>query len=281
MPLNIMFVVLLAALLHATWNFLVKRTDDKHMSMTAVVFGHVPFAAVGLLYSSLPKIDSIPYIIAGAMLHTGYQLFLLYSYRIGDLSQVYPLARGVAPLLVAGISVLLLGVHLSQFELAAIIMIGTGIMSLTLVRRSDGMRNRRASSFAVITGGFIAVYSLVDGLGAREAGTALGFYSCLSILNGIIFAAIMRIIRPGLIKKVVSQNYRLALCGGAASFTAYALVIWAFTLAPIALVAALRETSIIFALLFGVFGLKERLDLIKICATMFTMLGVGMLRFNR
>ena len=276
-----MIVVLMAALLHASWNLLVKRTEDKHMSMSAVVFGHLPFAAIALLCTSSPKLDSLPYVIAGAVLHTGYQLFLLYSYRIGDLSQVYPLARGVAPLFVAGISVLLLGVKLSQFELAAIVTIGAGIMSLTLVRRSDGLRNGHAASMAVITGGFIAAYSLVDGLGAREAGTAVGFYSCLSILNAIIFAAIMRIIRPGLIKKVVYRNWRLVFGGGCASFTAYALIIWAFTQAPIALVTALRETSIIFALLLGVFVLKERLDLIKIFATMLTMLGVGMLRVNR
>jgi len=276
-----MIVVLMAALLHASWNFLVKRTEDKHMSMSAVVLGHLPFAAAALLCTPLPKLDSLPYVIAGAVLHTGYQLFLLYSYRIGDLSQVYPLARGVAPLFVAGISVLVLGVKLSHFELAAIVTIGAGIMSLTLVRRSDGLRNGHAASMAVITGGFIAAYSLVDGLGAREAGTAVGFYSCLSILNAIIFAVIMRIIRPGLIKKVVYQNCRLAFYGGCASFIAYALVIWAFTQAPIALVAALRETSIIFALLLGVFVLKERLDLIKICATMLTMLGVWMLRVNR
>jgi drug/metabolite transporter (DMT)-like permease len=97
----------------------------------------------------------------------------------------------------------------------------------------------------------------------------------------MIFAAFMRFIRPGLIKKVVSQNWRLAFSGGCASFTAYALVIWAFTLAPIALVTALRETSIIFALLLGVFVLKERLDLVKLIATMLTMLGVGMLRVSR
>jgi drug/metabolite transporter (DMT)-like permease len=215
------------------------------------------------------------------VLHTGYQLFLLNSYRIGDLSQVYPLARGVAPLIVAGISVLLLGVHLSQFELIAIIMIGTGIMSLTSVRRSDGLRNARAASMAIITGGFIASYSLVDGLGAREAGTAVGFYGCLTIINAVIFATIIRINRPGILKRVIFENWRLVLTGGGASFAAYALVIWAFTLAPIALVTALRETSIIFALLLGVFVLKERLDLIKVFATLLTMLGVGMLRVNR
>jgi drug/metabolite transporter (DMT)-like permease len=281
MSLAVMTIVLIAALLHASWNYLVKQTEDKHLSMSAVVLGHTPFAAAALLCTPLPEFNSLPYVIAGAVLHTGYQLFLLYSYRIGDLSQVYPLARGVAPLFVAGISVMLLGVNLSQFELIAIVTIGTGIMSLTLVRRSDGLRNRRATSLAIITGGFIAAYSIVDGLGAREAGTALGFYSCLSILNAIIFAAFMGFIRPGLIKKVVSQNWRLAFSGGCASFTAYALVIWAFTLAPIALVTALRETSIIFALLLGVFVLKERLDLVKLIATMLTMLGVGMLRVNR
>ena len=281
MSITVMTIVLIAALLHASWNFLVKQTEDKHLSMSAVVLGHTPFAAAALLYTPLPEFDSLPYVIAGAVLHTGYQLFLLYSYRVGDLSQVYPLARGVAPLFVAGISVMLLDVNLSQFELIAIVIIGTGIMSLTLVRRSDGLRNGRATSLAITTGGFIAAYSLVDGLGAREAGTALGFYSCLSILNAIIFAAFMRFIRPGLIKKVVSQNWRLAFRGGCASFTAYALVIWAFTLAPIALVTALRETSIIFALLLGVFVLNERLDLVKLIATMLTMLGVGMLRVNR
>ena len=216
MSLTVMTIVLIAALLHASWNYLVKQTEDKHLSMSAVVLGHTPFAATALLCSPLPELNSLTYVIAGAVLHTGYQLFLLYSYRIGDLSQVYPLARGVAPLIVAGISVMLLGVNLSQFELVAIVTIGTGIMSLTLVRRSDGLRNGRATSLAIITGGFIAAYSIVDGLGAREAGTALGFYSCLSILNAMIFAAFMRFIRPGLIKKVVSQNWRLAFSGGCA-----------------------------------------------------------------
>jgi drug/metabolite transporter (DMT)-like permease len=281
MSLTVMIVVLLAALMHASWNFLVKRSEDKHLGMSAIVLGHTPFAAAALLFAPLPQPASLPYLIAGAMLHTGYQLFLLNAYRIGDLSQVYPLARGVAPIIVAGISVIFLSVDLSVLELSAIILIGTGIMSLTLARRSDGLRNARASSLAIITGGFIAAYSLVDGLGAREAGTSLGFYGCLSMVNAFIFAAIMRIMRPGLVKTVVRQNWRLALSGGCASFTAYALVVWAFTLAPIAMVSALRETSIIFALLLSVFSLKEELDLVKVLATMATMLGIGILRINR
>lgn len=250
------------------------------MSMAAVVLGHLPFAAAGLLYSGLPDHGSIPFMAAGAVLHTGYQLFLLYSYSIGDLSQVYPLARGAAPMLVAGISVLLLGADLSQFELAAIIIIGAGIMSLAMARRDDGFRNGRAAAFAIATGGFIAAYSLVDGFGARQAGSALGFYSCLSILNALIFGSIMGVVRPGLIKNLIYKNHGLTFFGGGASFTAYALVIWAFTQAPIAKVTALRETSIIFALLLGVFGLRERFEPIKIFATTLTLIGVIMLRLH-
>lgn len=276
-----MFLVLLAALMHASWNFLVKCTQDKHLSMSAVVLGHVPFAIAAIIYSPSPDTGALPYLIVGAMLHTGYQLFLLNSYRIGDLSQVYPLARGVAPLIVAGISVMVLGIRLSGFELAAVLTIATGIMSLTLERSSDGLKNGRASALAIITGMFIAAYSLVDGLGARQAGTALGYYGWLSSINAVIFAVIMRFIRPGLVKKMIRNDWRLAIRGGFASFTAYSLVIWAFTMAPIALVSALRETSIVFALLLGVFVLKERLDLVKVFATVLTMIGVGMLRIHR
>jgi drug/metabolite transporter (DMT)-like permease len=281
MPLTVMSIVLFAALLHASWNFLVKSTEDKYLSMTAVVVGHTPFAVAALSFAPLPRIESLPYLLAGAVLHVGYQLFLLASYRVGDLSQVYPLARGVAPLIVAGISVTLLKVHLSWIELVAVITIGTGIMSLALVRRSDGLRNGQAACLAIITGGFIASYTLVDGMGAREAGTALGFYGWLSSMNALIFAAIMGVVRPGLVKKVVCREWRFALAGGGASFGAYAIATWAFTVAPIALVAALRETSIVFALLLGIFVLKERLDPMKVLATLCTMLGVGLLRVHR
>jgi len=281
MSVPVMLVVLLAALLHATWNFFVKSTADKHMSMTAVVLGHTPFAAAALCVAPLPDPASLPYILTGALLHVGYQLFLLQSYRLGDLSQVYPLARGSAPLIVAGVSMALLGVHLTSTEITAVVVIATGIMSLVLARRSDGLRNGRAALLSLATGGFIASYSLVDGLGARLAGTPLGFYGCLSIVDAVVLAGFMRMTRPGLVTRVVRKEWRFALRGGGASFLAYAMVTWAFTMAPIPLVTALRETSIVFALLFGVCFLKERLDLMKVFATACTLSGVGLLRMNR
>ena len=249
--------------------------------MSAVVLGHAPFAFLALFFVPLPNIESLNYIIAGALLHTGYQLFLLNSYRIGDLSQVYPLARGISPLIVATVSVLFLGNHLSQIEITAIIVICTGIMSLVLVRKSDGLRNYRAAILAVVTGIFIASYSLIDGLGARVSDSAVGFYACLSILNAIIFIIVILFKKPNTVKIVVVNNYKLALTGGLASFTGYSLIIWSFTMAPIPVVTALRETSIVFALLLGVFVLKERLDLMKLFASITTLIGAGLLKINK
>ena len=281
METSVFLIVLLAALLHATWNAVVKGGADKHLGMTAVVLGHIPISIIAILFVPLPGIASWPYFLAGIVLHIGYQLFLLNSYRFGDLTQVYPIARGTAPILVALISVLLLGVTLTTSQLLPVFMIAIGIMSLTLVRQRDGLRNPRAAILAFITGCFIAGYSLNDGLGARAAGTAVGFYAWLSLVNAILFAGIMRVMKPGLLSRVTTEGRRAFLLGGPASFAAYALVVWAFTQAPIALVTALRETSIIAALLIGVFFLKERLDLAKVASTVITLSGAILLRLAR
>ncbi|MDA0786270.1 MAG: EamA family transporter [Proteobacteria bacterium] len=273
--------VLLAALLHATWNAVVKGSGDKHLGMTAIVLGHAPIAIIILLFAPMPDLASWPFYAGGVMLHTGYQLFLLNSYRLRDLTQVYPIARGTAPILVALVSVLFLGVALTATQLLPVFMIAIGVMSLSFVRQRDGLRNPRAAALAFVTGCFIAGYSLVDGLGAREAGTALGFYGWLSLTNAVVFAAIMRITKPGLISRIPTEGLRAFLFGGPASFAAYALVVWAFTQAPIALVTALRETSIIAALIIGVFFLKERLDLAKVASTTITLTGAILLRFAR
>ncbi len=278
MTLTVFLAVLLAALLHASWNAMVKSGASKQLAMAAVVIGHAPFGVLAVVSSPTPTLASLPWLAAGVVLHVGYQLFLSGSYRLGDLTQVYPLARGSAPLIVAAVSALVLSSPLSHTELAAVGLIALGIISLSLVRRGDGQRNLRATALALVTGCFIACYSIVDGLGAREAGTALGFYGWLAIANAIIFAVITRVQTPDVWQRLPREGWQLCLFGGGASFAAYALVIWAFTEAPIALVTALRETSIVFALLIGVFVLKERLDLAKVFSTMTTLAGVVLLR---
>jgi len=175
----------------------------------------------------------------------------------------------------------LLGVHLSSVEILAVITIGAGILSMSLVRQADGLRNGQAARLALVTGGFIASYSLVDGLGARQSGSAVAFYGWIAIGNAIVFTIFTALRAPRVLLRIPTQAKRVFLIGGSASFAAYGLVIWAFTQAPIALVTALRETSIVFALLIGVFFLKERLDLAKVFSTMITLLGAVLLRFSK
>ncbi len=281
MTLTVFVAVIGAALLHASWNALIKSGPDKRAAMAAVMLGHMPLAALVIPFVPLPATASLPYLGAGILLHAGYQFFLLHSYRIGDLTQVYPIARGSAPLIVGLVSVLVLGVHLAPVEILGITIIGAGVLSLALVRRADGLRNARAAAMALTTGGFIAAYSLVDGLGARLAGTSLGFYSWLAIGNGLIILTYLLLVSPRALRDVATRGRWVFVIGGGASFVAYALVTWAFTQAPIALVTALREVSIIFALLIGVVFLKERLDLARVFATMTTLLGVILLRFAK
>jgi len=281
LELSVFVAVLVAAALHASWNALVKHADDKFLSMSAVVLGHAPFALAAMLITPLPAPESWPYLAGGVALHLGYQFFLLFAYRNGEFTQVYPIARGSAPLIVAFVSTAFLGVVFSTLQTTAIMMIGVGLMSLILVRNADGARNAKAGGLALATGCFIAAYSLVDGLGARQAGTALGFFAWLSLFNTIIFAAIMTACKPGLIRRVAREGRRIAIIGGGASFFAFAIVIWGFTKAPIALVTALRETSIVFALLIGVFFMKERMNLAKIVSIAVTLSGAVLLRLSR
>ena len=273
--------VLCAAVLHAAWNALVKGGADKRVNMACVILGHTPVALLVLCFVPLPAWESWPYLIGGIICHFGYQVFLLNAYTKGDLSQVYPIARGSAPLIVAAVSVIVLGVVLEPFELLAVAIIALGLMSMALVRGADGTRNLPAAKLALITGCFIASYSLIDGLGARVSGSPWGFYAILGLLNAVIFALYFAMTAPIVLRRTFTTGLRIFFIGGTASFVAYALVIWAFTQAPIALVTALRETSIVFSLLIGVFFFREKMNLSKVLATFATLSGAALLRFAK
>jgi drug/metabolite transporter (DMT)-like permease len=279
---NLVFIaVLTAALLHATWNAMVKGAADKRLNMSCVVLGHLPVALLVLSVTPTPDPASWPYLIAGMICHFGYQIFLLNAYNKGDLTQVYPIARGSAPLIVTAVSVLFLGVVLAPMELLAVGIIAIGLMSMALVRQIDGTRNLPAARLALVTGGFIASYSLIDGLGARVSGSPWAFYAWLGTFNAIVFAIYLAWVSPVTLRRTFTSGLRVFFIGGTASFVAYALVVWSFTQAPIALVTALRETSIVFALLIGVFVFNERLDLPKVIATFATLCGAALLRLAR
>ena len=239
----VFLAVIFAALLHALWNALIKGVSDTHLSMTALQLGSLPIALATLPFVPAPTAQSWSFLAAAVLLHFGYNMFLLVSYRVGDFTHVYPIARGSAPLLVAGVSVLFLDVHLRILEVAAILLIGAGILSISLVRHSDGERNLAAAFLALVTGCFIAAYSLVDGYGVRLAGTAVGFYCWVSIINSILFATYIRVTRPGLISEIPKRARHVFLIGGNATFVAFSIVLWAFTQEPIALVRAFSLPS--------------------------------------
>lgn len=279
MSVGVFAAVLLAAFLHAAWNAVVKGGGDKFMSMTGMAVGHAIPGTAAILLLPAPAPESWPWIAIGVALHFGYQWFLLNAYRLGDLSQVYPLARGSAPLIVAVVSVTALGVVLTGTEVAAILLIAAGIISIGLAR--SGRANPGAVSAALITGVFIAAYSLTDGIGARLSGSPIAYFGWTATLGGVAFAAFAQWRRPGMVRGLPRTAPGAFFFGGSASFAAYAIVVWAFTQAPIALVTALRETSIVFALLIGAFVLRERVDLARIASIFVTITGTVLMRFAR
>lgn len=276
MSVSVMLLVLLAAALHASWNYSVKKNADPDQSMTAVVIGHSPIALIIFAFAPFPAAMSWPWIVVGAILHVLYQWFLMSAYRLGDLSNVYPLARGSAPLIITLVSILFLDQRFLPLELLAIAIIILGILSQT--QFTQGKKQLQAAGLSLITGLIIASYSLVDGHGARLAETALGFYAALALINTGLLVLLMWWRRPGLVTRVWKQNQQLAITGGTASFAAYALVIWAFTQAPIALVSALRETSILFAVVLGMVLLKEKPTPRKLVSVVLMVLGLVLLR---
>ena len=279
MPLNLFLAIILAAFLHAVWNAMVKNEDNKYVAVTAIVLGHVPVSVLIILLTPIPSVESIPFIILSALLHIGYEWYLLSAYRFGDLTKVYPIARGTAPILITIVSLIFLGVALSNFEILGIIIISLGILSLSL-QGAKGIKNRSAVIYALVTGFFIMGYSITDGYGARVSNSFLSYMGWSFILNATIFPIILKINNKSeIITKTFKEGKKIFFIGGTLSYIVYGIVIWGFTQAPIALITALRETSIIFALLIGTFFLKEKFTLLKVIATFVIFFGVALLKF--
>lgn len=281
MEVHVFFLVLLAALCHATWNAFIKIDGDRLVFMAVMMAASGAAALSVTPFVPLPAPESWPYIAFSLLLHNGYIVFLLLAYRYGDLSHVYPLARGSAPLIVAFLSVTLLGEQLTGSALLGIFIMAAGIMSLSFTRGAQGLRDPWAVFFALGTGLFIAGYTFTDGVGARLAGSAHSYSAWILGLEVIPIVAFMLWKRKMCALPQIRQIWKPALLMGLISLAAYWTVIWAMTVAPIALVAALRETSIIFVVLFGVLFLKERLSLARLAATFFTLAGAALLKLNR
>ena len=191
MPIEVFVMILCAAFIHAAWNALVKANGDRLTLIKIMSLTQLILSLFLLPFFPVPGRDAWPYLIASSFVTTGYILFLAQAYRSGDLSHVYPLARGIAPLIVAAVSMAFLGEQLSQASQIAILFIGLGTTSLSLTRGVEGLRDIRMVGFALGAGGFIATYTLLDGLGARTSGTAHGYMVWVSVVaSAFIVAAV-------------------------------------------------------------------------------------------
>lgn len=244
--------------MHASWNAVVRVGLDRFSSILLLSMTQSALALALLPFTPTPAAAALPWIAAASLLHTGYKLFLIRAYQHGDLSQIYPLARGAAPPIVAVGGLIVLGERLPPLGWLSVVLIAGGV-ALMALRGGSGLGRLpgKALGYALGTAVFVAGYTLVDGQGARIAGSATAFAMWMFVGDGLVMLAYAFATRGPRAPVAVLSAWRTGLPAGALSLASYWIALWAFTRAPVALVAALRETSVLFAMLIGVLILKE------------------------
>jgi len=266
--------VLAAALLHAAWNAMLKGGRDITLDMAMVVAGGALVVVPLLPFIALPAPASWPYLGASVLIHIGYYTALAGTYRAGDLSHGYPLMRGTAPLLVAGFGAAVLGELPGPWMWLGIVLISGGVICIAFVGGASFLHNRRATAWALANAVLIALYTLVDGTGVRLSGSTTSYVAWLLFLDGFPYVLIIAWLRRGELLPYARRNWFRGVAGGAFSVAAYGIALWAMTRAPIAAVAALRETSVIFAAILGSWVLKEPFGRARLAGALAVVAGV-------
>lgn len=281
MDAYVFLAVLAAALCHAVWNAGLKTRIDPAIAVTVLAMAGGGIALPLLMVTGLPESASWPYLAASIVLHVIYFAALAEGYRSGDLGQVYPIARGTAPLLTTFGSLLLLNEQLGSSGLLGVVVLTAGVLLLSVRGgASAGGIQRRAVGFSLLTALSIAAYTLVDGRGAQVSGNAHAYAVTFFVLNGIAMG-LLGLLRDGDgLKAGLRTGWAILLGGGLLSFVSYWVALWAMTKAPIALVAALRETSVLFAAAIGVLLLKEPLLPARLVAAALVMAGLVLIRLH-
>ena len=287
LTLPVTLAVLFGALLHASWNALIKSSTDKSLD-TALI--HVMGTVLGLpllLLVGLPPIDSMPYLVASIVIHIGYYIALAGAYKHGELGLTYPIMRGLAPLLVAIGSGALIGEHLSLMGWAGVGGVSAGVLLVGLSGSAlPHAGHRPAIIFALSNAVIIALYTVVDGLGVRVAttngGSALQYVAALFLIDGLPYFILVMSQRSGQQRidawDYMRKRWPLALLGTIASLGSYGIALWAMTQAPVAIVAALREVSVLFAAILGAWLLKESFGIQRAAGTLLIVSGIAALR---
>jgi drug/metabolite transporter (DMT)-like permease len=257
LTIEVMLAVLLGALLHSAWNAMIRSSSDRALDMVLVVTGATVITGCLLPFSSLPATASWPYLIASGVIHVVYFTLVALSYRHGELSFAYPIMRGSAPVLSAIAAALLLAEWPSAGGWLGVLLICGGVMLLAADSWRNGQLNRQATLFALATAGTIVIYTLVDGVGARLSGNPAVYTGWVFVLTAVPLLALFSKVHGRRTATYLHRHWKRGLVGGACTLASYALSLWAITQAPIALVAALRETSVVFGAVIAATLLRE------------------------
>ena len=281
MDLSVFLAVLLAAACHAGWNASIKRTLNPLATTVLIAIGAGLVALPAIPFTGWPEPASWPWLIASIIIHLFYFAGLIESYRTGDMGQVYPIARGAAPLMTAAMTTIFVGERLGLYGWGGIVLLAAGVLLISLRGGRDLAKlDRPAVGFALFTAVTICAYSVVDGIGARAAGpgkaTAYSTVLFVSIAPVVVVYALVR--RGYAVLPQMVPFWKIGLGGGALAVISYSIAIWAMTVAPIAIVAALRETSVLFGALIAVVILKEPLRPARIVAALVIVCGLILLR---
>lgn len=277
MSAGVFLAVLVAAFLHAGWNALIKFGASKLGGMVILSAVSVPIGLVVVATRPLPAPETWGWLSLSVAIHLAYKTFLALAYNHGDLSRVYPIARGAAPLMVLLVGMVLLPDALAWPEIAGIVVMGTGLVAMARGLFTNG-ESRRMLPFALGAACATAGYTLADGMGARVMGDAAVYVAWLFILDGIFFTSGVLLLRGWSVMPREVAGWGLGALAGIASYGAYAIAVWAMTVAPIALVAALRESSILFAVLIGWLFFGETMRREKLVAAALIIAGLMLTR---
>lgn len=278
MAIDVMMAVLLGALLHAVWNAMIRGSDNRTLDTVLVVAGAGALMIATLPFIPLPAPASWPYVIASGAIHVVYFLLVAMSYRHGELSFVYPIMRGSAPAASAIAAALLLGEVPTAGGWLGVALICGGVMLLAADSWRSGSFHGRAALFATGTAGVIVVYTLVDGIGVRLSDHAASYTGWVFLLTALPLLTIFLLRDRRATTAYLRQHWRHGLFGGACTLSSYALALWAMTRAPIALVAALRETAVIFGVLIAALVLREHITRIRYLSILIVSAGAAAIK---
>ncbi|MGQ4267966.1 EamA family transporter [Nocardiopsis changdeensis] len=273
----IVAAVLLAALLHAAWNAIAHGITDRLLGFALIGLGGMVPTLPLLFVVGPPPREAWPFLAASVLTHLVYFGLLMVSYRSGEFGQVYPLARGTAPWVVALVGVTLLGEAVSVPHLLGVLAVSAGLMTLVFAGGRPSRAQLTALPAAFATGLAIAAYTVVDAYGVRFTQDPLGYITWIMVLQGPVFFLVAAATRRGRLLRQLRPVWKVGLAGGAISAAAYGIVLWAQLSGALAGIAALRETSIVFAALLGSLLFKERFGAVRVAASAIVVCGVLLL----